>query len=136
MGIKIKALPMHQQGQSMVEYIVVVFFSLMLLLAPLYDPDSGDESFKDFKYAKQKNAAGRNLNAIEALREVIKDNYSGYSYAVSLGEYPTTDDPIAQKIAQMESTLTPIIQQAKPYVGGLGGFSAESLGFPTEGPGF
>lgn len=136
MRIEIQALPMRQQGQSMVEYIVVVFFCLMLLLAPLYDPGDGDDGFKNFDYAKKKNAAGRNLNAIEALREVVKDNYSGYSYAVSLSEYPASDDPIAQKIAKMEETLTPIIQQAKPYVGGLGGFSAESLGFPTEGPGF
>lgn len=127
---------MQEQGQSMVEYIVVVFFSVMLLLAPMYDPDSDDKTFENFEYAKRKNAAGRNLNSIEVVQAVIKDNYSGYSYAVSLSEYPNSDDPIAQKIAEMERVVTPIVQQAKPYVGGLGGFSAESLGFPTEGPGF
>lgn len=77
-----------QHGQSMVEYIVVVFFSVLLLAAPLYDPGAADsdDTFKNFEYAK--NDQGRRLNAVQAVQAVIKDNYNGYSYAMSLSEYP------------------------------------------------
>ncbi|GMR08486.1 MAG: hypothetical protein BMS9Abin26_1491 [Gammaproteobacteria bacterium] len=79
-----------QEGQAMVEYVVVVFFFVLLLAAPIYDPDdpNGDDTFKDFEYAKRKNAAGRNLNSIEVVREVLQDNYNGYTFALSISEYP------------------------------------------------
>jgi len=72
----------------MVEYIVVVFFSVLLLAAALYDPNAADsdDTFKNFEYAK--NYQGRRLNAVQAVQAVIKDNYNGYSYAMSLSEYP------------------------------------------------
>jgi hypothetical protein len=77
-----------QRGQSMVEYVVVVFFSVLLLAAPLYDPGDpdADDTFKNFDYAT--GQGGKRLNAVQAAEAVIKDNYRGYSYAMSLSEYP------------------------------------------------
>ena len=90
-----------QTGQSMVEYIVVVFFSVLLLAAPLYDPDSGDDTFKDFDYAKEANSNGRKLNAVQAVQRVMQDNYNGYSYAMSLSEFPN-ELPLSAQAAQLQ----------------------------------
>lgn len=129
-----KALPMQQRGQSMVEYVVVVFFGLLLLLAPLYDPDGDDDTFASFEPATRKNAAGRNLNAIEVVGAVIKDNYAGYTYAMSVSEYPNLNDPLTQKVNDAAAKIQEGLDAAEPYIGDK--FSADSLGLPTSGPGF
>lgn len=50
----------------MVEYLVVTGMLLTAMMAPVYDGQT----------------------AIEALEAAYQDNYEGYSYAVSLSEYP------------------------------------------------
>ena len=111
----------QQQGQAMVEYVVVVFFSVMLLLAPLYDPDDG--AFESFGYANPGGKAdydhvADNLNAIEVVQAVMQDNYRGYSYAMSLSEYPDYLPGEAEanalqakldEFADLESQVTDII---------------------------
>jgi len=58
----------RQRGQAMVEYTVVVAFGILVLI-------TGDD-------------------VMTYLRDVIRDNYDGYSFAVSLSEYPDTDSSI------------------------------------------
>ncbi len=57
----------RQQGQSMVEYTIVLVFGVMVLTT-----GPGGDVTKD-------------------LLDVIKSNFEGYSYAVSLSEYPDHD---------------------------------------------
>lgn len=57
-------LPKRQRGQSMIEYIVVTAFGLMILLGP-----------------------GVDLMR-EELPKVLRDNHRGYSYAISLSSLP------------------------------------------------
>ena len=57
-------LPARQRGQSMIEYIVVTAFGLMILLGP-----------------------GVDLMR-EELPKVLRDNHRGYSYAISLSSLP------------------------------------------------
>ncbi len=64
-----------QNGQGMVEYTVVLAFCVMVLLsAQAYDVD-------DF---------GNNI--FVHLRNVIQDNYQGYSYGISLSDTPIHDN--------------------------------------------
>ena len=116
MSKPILLLAKYQTGQSMVEYIVVTFFSVMLLLAPLYDPDDdygrhasleGDTTFEGFKYANpgaDDSDIPQRMNSIEVVQAVIQDNYKGYSYAVSLSEYP--DYLPAEDLADSINDLT------------------------------
>jgi len=58
---------MRQAGQSMVEYTVVLVFGVLAL------------------------TTGPSGDVIQELLEVIKENYRGYSYALSLSEAPDFD---------------------------------------------
>jgi hypothetical protein len=59
-----RTLPARQRGQSMVEYVIVVVFCLLVLTS---DPA---------------------VNVIKQLLDAMKNNYRGYSYAVSLSDWP------------------------------------------------
>jgi hypothetical protein len=54
----------HQKGQAMIEYTVVSVFGILVL------------------------TTGPGRNVILDLTNAIRDNYDGYSYAVSLSDYP------------------------------------------------
>ena len=72
--LKLKDLQL-QRGQGMVEYTVVLAFCVMVLLsAQAYDVD-------DF---------GNNI--FVHIRNVIQDNYQGYSYGISLSDPPIHDN--------------------------------------------
>ena len=58
----------YQRGQGMVEYVVVLATTVFALTVPL-------------------NGAGSN-NVIEEIEQVLRDNYEGYSFAVTLSEMP------------------------------------------------
>ncbi len=70
----------RQQGQSMVEYTVVVMALITALIMPLPD-------------ALRRDGAPPGENAVESLERAIRDNYQGYSYAVSMSEYPDYQGP-------------------------------------------
>jgi len=55
-----------QSGQSMVEYAVVLSFGVLVLI-------SGEDIFI-------------------TIRDVLRDNYQGYSYSISLSEQPVHDN--------------------------------------------
>ena len=60
-------LKLHAQtGQSMVEYTVVLSFGVLVLI-------SGEDIFI-------------------TVRDVLRDNYEGYSYSISLSEQPVFDN--------------------------------------------
>lgn len=69
-----------QRGQAMVEYIIVVSFGVLVLVA-------GDD-------------------VILRLRDVIRNNYDGYSYAVSLSEYPDAGNSLEYR-AMLEDQGVP-----------------------------
>ena len=75
MSKQTSSFPRHgQRGQGMVEYTIVLAFCVMVLLsAQAYDVD-------DF---------GNNI--FVHLRNVIQDNYRGYSYSISLSDTPIHD---------------------------------------------
>ena len=56
----------RQLGQSMVEYTVILAFGIMVLI-------SGDDIFFQ-------------------IRDILRDNYQGYSYSISLSDQPTYDN--------------------------------------------
>ena len=56
----------RQLGQSMVEYTVILAFGIMVLI-------SGDDIFFE-------------------IRDILRDNYQGYSYSISLSDQPTYDN--------------------------------------------
>lgn len=63
-----KHLPRRQKGQSMTEYTVVLVFGVLAL------------------------TTGPSGDVMQDLVEVMKKNYSGYSYAISLSEPPDYDN--------------------------------------------
>jgi len=134
--MNIKSLQKQQQGQAMVEYIVVVLFAVLLISAPLYEP--GESDFENFEYAnpQARTDIPKGLNSIEVVRAVIQDNYRGYSYAISLSEYPDYL-PLENQVAQINQGLTQLeggVDEAKKFVDGLGKFQAPDIGFPTAKP--
>ncbi len=62
-----QVLRSRQTGQSMVEYTVVLVFGVLVF------------------------TTGPGANVLTDLYNVMQDNYKGYSYAVSLSEYPDHD---------------------------------------------
>lgn len=134
--MQLTTLPKQQGGQSMVEYIVVVLFAVLLISAPLYE--SGSSDFEDFEYANPRTRTDipKGLNSIEVVRAVIQDNYRGYSYAVSLSEYPDYL-PLEDQVTQINDGLDKLDQgvvEAKNFVNGLSQFQAPNIGFPTGKP--
>lgn len=71
----------HQMGQSMVEYVVVLVFGVMVLMGP-----GGDMMLLTLK--------------------VLNDRYQGYSYATSLSTLPDHDSLAAYLID--EDIIAPI----------------------------
>ncbi len=67
--------PRRQWGQSMTEYTVVLVFGVLAL------------------------TTGPSGDVMQELVQVIKQNYSGYSYAISLSEPPDYDNAEAYAIA-------------------------------------
>lgn len=63
--------PARQRGQSMVEYTVVTVFGILVL------------------------TTGPGGDVIIELTNAIRNNYEGYSYAVSLSDYPDQEDPVS-----------------------------------------
>ena len=61
-----RTIASSQRGQSMVEYTVILAFGVMVLI-------SGEDIFVE-------------------IRDVLRDNYKGYSYSISLSEQPTFDN--------------------------------------------
>jgi len=64
---------LKQAGQAMTEYTVVLFFGVMTL------------------------SSGYLGDALGALTEVVKKNYEGYSFAISLSEPPDYDNDIVYR---------------------------------------
>lgn len=62
--------PFRQLGQSMVEYTVVSVFGVLVL------------------------TTGPGRGVIEDLTNAVRNNYEGYTYAVSLSDYPDKDNPL------------------------------------------
>ena len=134
--MNIRTLQKNQSGQAMVEYIVVVLFAVLLISAPLYEP--GKPDFESFEYANPRTRTDipKGLNSIEVVRAVIQDNYRGYSYAVSLSEYPDYL-PLEDQVAQINEGLDQLnngVVEAKNFVSSLGQFQAPNIGFPTGKP--
>ena len=65
----------RERGQSMVEYMVVLAFGVMVL------------------------TSGPGADVIEALTDVVNENYRGYSYAMSLSPLPDYDSASAHSLA-------------------------------------
>ena len=68
-AIRQKAL-FRQLGQSMVEYTVVSVFGVLVL------------------------TTGPGRGVIDDLTNALRNNYNGYTYAVSLSDYPDKDNPL------------------------------------------
>ncbi len=71
----------HQFGQSMPEYTVVLVFGVLVL------------------------TTGPGGDVMQQLLGVIKENYEGYSYAVSLSEPPDYDDVTDKLAAEAEGLV-------------------------------
>lgn len=72
-----------QLGQSMIEYTVVVGLGVMALTAAMSSGGSEQTStFPDTYSAK------------EALFQRMQNHYTGYSYVVSLSDYPDANNPL------------------------------------------
>ncbi|MFT5131651.1 MAG: hypothetical protein ACI9SC_000110 [Gammaproteobacteria bacterium] len=65
----------RQRGQGMVEYVVILAFCVLVLLS-----------------AQSYDVAGTNANIFVHIRNVIQDNYRGYSYSISLSDTPIHDN--------------------------------------------
>ncbi len=59
---------LRQKGQAMIEYTIVTVFGILVL------------------------TTGPGRGVIEDLEDAIRNNYNGFSYAVSLSDYPDKDD--------------------------------------------
>ena len=82
----------RQAGQSMIEYTIVVGLGVMALTAAM--SSGGSEQGSNFPDT---------YSAKEALWQRMRDHYTGYSFAISLTEYPdanTLTDLDALYVAQ------------------------------------
>lgn len=70
----------QQIGQAMIEYTIVVGLGVMALTAAMSSGGTENTSLYPDTYS-----------AKEALMQRIRDHYTGYSYAVSLSDYPDAD---------------------------------------------
>jgi len=61
---------LHQKGQAMIEYTVVSVFGILVL------------------------TTGPGRGVIGDLEDAVRNNYNGFSYAVSLSDYPDKEDYI------------------------------------------
>jgi hypothetical protein len=77
----------RQLGQSMVEYTVVTVFGVLVL------------------------TTGPGRGVIDDLTNAIRNNYEGYTYAVSLSDYPDKDNPL-ELVTLYNSQGMPIEQVA------------------------
>ena len=75
----------RQRGQSMVEYTVIATFGILFMTSGPMRP------------------------IIEDLADTIRSNFDGYTYAVSISEYPDKEDPITL-ISHYNSQGMPIEQ--------------------------
>ncbi len=94
----------------MAEYTVVVGAIVAALLTPFSD--------------------GR--NAIEMLEQAITKNYRGYSYAVSLSEYPThaSDEEMRRLVREVNETTAKLEAYTDPEQ--LASLVAETFSAPFE----
>lgn len=67
----------RQKGQAMIEYTVVSVFGILVLFHGAKQLESDDDDYIMVKLAN-----------------VIRNNYDGYSYAVSLSDYPDKENYI------------------------------------------
>lgn len=81
----LRSSPIRQLGQSMVEYTVVTVFGILVL------------------------TTGPGGDVIIQLTDAVRDNFDGYTYAVSLSDIPDKEDPITL-IAHYNSQGMPIDQ--------------------------
>lgn len=63
--------PVYQRGQSMVEYTVIAAFGILFMTAGPLRP------------------------VIDDLADAVRNNFDGFTYAVSLSDIPDKEDPIA-----------------------------------------
>jgi len=73
----------RQAGQSMIEYTVVVGLGVMALTAAMSSGGS-----------EQNAAFPDTYSAKEALFQRMQDHYTGYSYVISLSDYPDANNPL------------------------------------------
>lgn len=120
----------RQAGQSMVEYTVILVALTMAVLAV------GDG---DFSTPGDSN--------IDELRQAIDFSHRGYTYAVSLSEYPESEDllviaeyyndlgkhpQLADQMSGGTSTITSYVTDYVETTTGFSGFSADDLSSEFE----
>ncbi len=86
---KVGAGVAHQRGQAYTEYILVLFCVVLTLLADIPKP------VESVKCPNNKDQC----SALEMLMETIRQNYSGYAYAITTPEHP---DPVLDPDALLD----------------------------------
>lgn len=86
-----------QLGQSMVEYVIVVSFGILVLTTKI-DP-LPTESVGEGLPAPDLCDGAPQCSVMEQLANAIRNNYEGYSYAVSLSDYPDYDNFVQLRVA-------------------------------------
>jgi len=129
-----------QRGQAFVEYIVVVIFGILVMgaLAGGTRPAACDAA------GAGDTGAGTLTEWVGCLTDVVRRNYDGYSYAISMSDYPDTDSGIRyeellvaqgvpqERIDYLVDDPTDIIEElfneyVGPNVPGLGGIDLASV---------
>ena len=104
----------RQKGQAMIEYTVVTVFGILVL------------------------TTGPGRGVIEELENAVRNNYDGFSYAVSLSDYPDKEDYISL-ISMYNDQGMPsdrreyLTDNPNDLIRGLGSFALNSIPGVTEG---
>ena len=103
----------RQKGQAMIEYTVVTVFGILVL------------------------TTGPGRGVIEELENAVRNNYDGFSYAVSLSDYPDKEDYISL-ISMYNDQGMPsdrreyLTDNPNDLIRGLGSFALNSIPGVTE----
>ena len=104
----------RQKGQAMIEYTVVSVFGILVL------------------------TTGPGRGVIEELENAVRNNYDGFSYAVSLSDYPDKENYI-ELISMYNDQGMPserreyLTDNPNDLIRGLGSFALNSIPGVTEG---
>ncbi len=104
----------RQKGQAMIEYTVVTVFGILVL------------------------TTGPGRGVIEDLEDAVRNNYDGFSYAVSLSDYPDKEDYISL-ISMYNDQGMPsdrreyLTDNPNDLIRGLGSFALDRIPGVTEG---
>jgi len=104
----------RQKGQAMIEYTIVTVFGILVL------------------------TTGPGRGVIEELENAVRNNYDGFSYAVSLSDYPDKED-YGELIKMYNDQGMPserreyLTDNPNDLIRGLGSFALNSIPGVTEG---